>query len=105
MASSQSGIIMFDESLLPASPKLRYKSVRYQLKRIITRFKRKYEKSGNIPGQYDNVWEQLSNLYERLIRLSRNNNGLEINLTSPRTLAEKIEWLKLNEHKDTFQEL
>ena len=63
------------------------------------------EKTGGIPDEHDSIWVRLSNLQESYVELRWLKRKKEINLSDPRTLAEKIEWLKLNDHRKVHRRL
>ena len=50
-------------------------------------------------------WNQVSSLHENYRRWAWKKRGIELNLDSPNTLAQKIEWLKLNYHRENLVEL
>ena len=61
------------------------------------------DKMGGAPDETDPIWVRLSNLQESYVELRWLNCKKELNLSHPRTLAEKIEWLKLNDHRKVHQ--
>ena len=63
------------------------------------------DKMGNVPDETDPIWVRLSNLQESYVELRWLNRKKELNLSHPRTLAEKLEWLKLNDHRTVHQRL
>ena len=62
-------------------------------------------KMGAAPDETDPIWVRLSNLQERYIELRWLKEKNTLDLSNPRTLAEKIEWLKLNDHRKVHQNL
>ncbi len=46
----------------------------------------------------DIPWNRIANLHENYRRHAWKRRGLTLDLSSPNTLAEKIEWLKFNNH-------
>ena len=60
-------------------------------------------KIGSAPDETDPIWVRLSNLHENYVELRWLNRKKALNLSHPRTLAEKLEWLKLNDHRKVHQ--
>ena len=60
---------------------------------------------GCLPPDSDRIWKKLGNQFKYIIRTEWDKTGLKINLTNPCTLAEKIEWLKLNCHREIFPQV
>jgi len=50
-------------------------------------------------------WEQVAILSENYRRLHWLNRGRVLNLNSPTTLSEKLEWLKYNDHRSALIQL
>ena len=48
----------------------------------------------------DMLWERIANLHRNLVQLRWSKQGRQLDLFSPTTLGEKIEWLKLNYHNE-----
>ena len=63
------------------------------------------DKMGGTPDENDPIWVRLSNLQESYVELRWLNRKRMLNLSHPRTLAEKLEWLKLNDHRKVHQRL
>ena len=63
------------------------------------------DKTGGIPDEHDPIWVRLSSLQESYIELRWLKRKKKLDLSNPRTLAEKIEWLKLNDHRKVYQRL
>ena len=63
------------------------------------------DKMGVAPDVTDPIWVRLSNLQESYVELRWLKRKKELNLSHPRTLAEKLEWLKLNDHRKVHQRL
>ena len=61
------------------------------------------DKTGSIPDQNDPIWVRLSNSQESYVALRWQEHKKKLDLSNPRTLAEKIEWLKLNDHRTVHQ--
>ena len=63
------------------------------------------DKMGAAPDVTDPIWVRLSNLQKSYVELRWLKRKKELNLSHPRTLAEKLEWLKLNDHRKMHQRL
>ena len=63
------------------------------------------DKMGGVPDESDPIWVRLSNMQESYITLRWQEHKKKLNLSHPRTLAEKLEWLKLNDHRKVHQVL
>ena len=63
------------------------------------------DKMGGVPDETDPIWVRLSNLQESYVTLRWQEHKKKLNLSHPRTLAEKLEWLKLNDHRKVHQVL
>ena len=61
------------------------------------------EKMGGAPDETDPIWVRLSNLQENYVELRWLKRKKELNLSHPHSLAEKLEWLKLNDHRKVHQ--
>ena len=59
----------------------------------------------SLPDESSPIWTQLCDLHENYIRMNWLDRGRAINLNNPRTLAEKLEWLKLNDHREVLIEI
>ncbi len=53
----------------------------------------------------DILWKHIATLHENYRRYAWKRRGLRLDLVAPRTLAEKIEWLKFNDHSSIFVKL
>ena len=60
---------------------------------------------GSTPDENDPIWVRLSSLQESYVELRWMERKKKLDLLHPRTLAEKIEWLKLNDHRKVHQVL
>ena len=63
------------------------------------------DKMGSAPDENDPIWVRLSSLQESYVELRWLERKKKLDLLHPRTLAEKIEWLKLNDHRKVHQVL
>ena len=61
----------------------------------------KYKK-GSAPDENDPIWVRLSSLQEDYVELRWMESKQKLDLLHPRTFAEKIEWLKLNDHRKIY---
>ena len=64
--------------------------------------KSKNENNGQLPDENHVIWTKFSALHEMSVCDNWRRNSRVLNLSEPRTLAEKIEWLKLNDHREEF---
>ena len=64
--------------------------------------KSKNENNGQLPDESHVIWAKFSALHEMSVCDNWRRNSRVLNLSEPRTLAEKIEWLKLNDHREEF---
>ena len=55
---------------------------------------------GSSPDTSSQIWNRLCDLHELYIRMNWSDRGRPLNLSRPSTLAEKLEWLKLNDHRE-----
>ena len=87
--------------------KTRIKLKRKKLKREQQLIKKELlnhkDKMGSTPDETDPIWVRLSNLQESYVELRWLKRKNKLDLSNPRTLAEKIEWLKLNDHRKVHQ--
>ena len=63
------------------------------------------DKMGDTPDENDPIWVRLSSLQESFLELRWLEGKQELDLRHPRTFAEKIEWLKLNDHRELYSRL
>ena len=83
------------------------RKIRRQLKRKQSNLfkellKLKNENNGQLPGEFHVIWTKFSALHEMSVFDNWRRNSRVLNLLEPRTLAEKIEWLKLNDHREEY---
>ena len=60
------------------------------------------ENNGQLPAENHVIWTKFSAIHEMSVCDNWRMNSRVLNLSEPRTLAEKIEWLKLNDHREEF---
>ena len=63
------------------------------------------DKMGDTPDENHPIWVRLSSLHEGFVELRWLESKQKLDLLHPRTFAEKIEWLKLNDHRKIHQRL
>ena len=85
--------------------KLRRNKLKREQQLIRKELKNYKDKMGGAPDESDPIWVRLSNLQESYIELRWLKRERELNLSHPRTLAEKLEWLKLNDQRKVHQRL
>lgn len=56
--------------------------------------------SGNFPDESHKVWIRLERLIRSVIESNWSRSGYHLNLNNPKSMAEKLEWLKLNYHDE-----
>ena len=62
-----------------------------------------YKTNKNLPCDDEPIWRQLSEIHEGFIRLNWRMMARKLDLSEPselKTLAEKLEWLKFNDHRE-----
>ena len=92
-------------NLWKAKIKLRRNKLKREQQLIHEELQNYKDKMGGAPDETDPIWVRLSNLQESYVELHWLNRKKELNLSHPRTLAEKLEWLKLNDHRKVHQRL
>ena len=85
--------------------KLRRNRVKRERKLIHKELQNYRDKLGSAPDENDPIWVRLSSLQEHYLELRWLKRKKKLDLLHPRTLAEKIEWLKLNDHRTVHQRL
>ena len=60
---------------------------------------------GDFPDESLRVWTRLEELIRSMIEHNWSRKGLSLELDNPKTLAEKLEWLKLNYHDELLFEV
>ena len=60
------------------------------------------QNNDRLPSNDHFVWKKFRDLHQMTVCDNWRRKSRELNLTNPRTLAEKIEWLKLNDHREEF---
>ena len=53
----------------------------------------------------DGLWNRISAMHENYRHLEWKKRGMKLNLLNPTTLAEKLEWLKFNDHSELHIQL
>ena len=53
----------------------------------------------------DSLWNRISAMHENYRHLEWKKRGMKLNLLNPTTLAEKLEWLKFNDHSELHIQL
>ena len=71
-----------------------------QLFKNLLQFREEHE--GNLPDSNHKIWAEFCDLHVRSVREHWLRKSRTVNLFKPVTLAEKIEWLKLNDHREIF---
>ena len=60
------------------------------------------QKDGLLPDEDHNIWSEFRELHRRTVEEHWLRKSRKLNLSKPSTIAEKIEWLKLNDHQEKF---
>ena len=77
------------------------RNIKVRKKRTI-KFIESYKASKDfLPCEDHEIWDQLGKIFEDQVVGSWRLTGRMIDLRNPRTLAEKLEWIKLNDHGET----
>ncbi len=82
--------LKIDRSTLSVERKLLYREAKFELTAHSSHF------------STDILWNRIAALHENYRRYVWNRRGLKLDLAAPLTLAEKIEWIKFNEHNSVF---
>ena len=61
---------------------------------------KRQKRTGQLPNDNDQIWEFISLVHKNYCCWRWKKNGKQLNLVSPKTLGEKLEWLKLNDHRE-----
>ena len=91
--------------LWKARIELRRNKIKREQQRIHKELQNYKDKMGSAPDENDPIWVRLSSLQENYVELRWLERKKKLDLLHPRTLAEKIEWLKLNDHRTVHQRL
>ena len=83
--------------------KLRRNKVKRERQLIHKELQNYRDKLGSAPDENHPIWVRLSSLQENYVKLRWLERKKNLDLLHPRTLAEKIEWLKLNDHRTVHQ--
>ena len=85
--------------------KLKRKKLKREQQLIHKELQNYKDKMGSAPNEDDPIWVRLSRLQENYVELRWLERKQKLDLLNPRTFAEKIEWLKLNDHRKVYQRL
>ena len=59
-------------------------------------------RTGALPNDNDQIWNRISEVHENYCRLRWQEKRKTLHLDNPKTLGEKVEWLKLNDHRKLY---
>ena len=66
---------------------------------------KRQKRTGQLPNDNDQIWEYISLVHKNYCCWRWKKNGRQLNIVSPKTLGEKLEWLKLNDHRELYIKL
>lgn len=66
---------------------------------------KRQKRTGQLPNDNDQIWEFISLVHKNYCCWRWKKNGRQLNIVSPKTLGEKLEWLKLNDHRELYIKL
>ena len=78
------------------------RKIRRQFRRKQNNLFKELLKFGHLPDENHVIWTKFSALHEMIVCDNWRRKSRVLELSEPRTLAEKIEWLKLNDHREEF---
>ena len=74
----------------------------YQQRHFYRKLNKHLNRTGSLPNDNDQIWDRISEVHENFCRCRWQEKGKILNLDNPRTLGEKVEWLKLNDHRELY---
>ena len=74
----------------------------YERRHLYRKLNKHLNRTGALPNDNDQIWNHISEVHENYCRLRWQEKEKTLNLDNPRTLGEKVEWLKLNDHRKLY---
>ena len=74
----------------------------YERRYLYRKLNKHLNRTGSLPNDNDQIWDSISEVHKNICRWRWQEKGKTLNLDNPRTLGEKLEWLKLNDHRELY---